>query len=237
MRVGEQDMSPYFVRDYRALAADMLATKTRDEAMGLIVGGGDYETMGAIQAGMLTNIGFGAGHSLVDVGCGSGRLARRLTATYGDKIDYLGIDVVPEMLAYAKEHACPRYRFVLTERCAIAADDASADFVIAMSVFTHLRKNDVAQYLREIGRVLRPGGKLLFSFLELPYHARIFAIAKLMQMGVIRRFPEVHFQSRRWLINECTKHSMELVRFAPPQRFGICLRRNYYHSCALFARR
>jgi predicted SAM-dependent methyltransferase len=43
-------------------------------------------------------------------------------------------------------------------------DDASVDRVIANSVFTHLLKDEAEWYLREIARVLRPGGIAMLSF-------------------------------------------------------------------------
>ena len=42
-------------------------------------------------------------------------------------------------------------------------DDASADVVFLTSVFTHMLPADVENYIREISRVLRPGGRLLFT--------------------------------------------------------------------------
>src|SRR4029079_302816 len=43
-------------------------------------------------------------------------------------------------------------------------DDRSFDFVFLGSVFTHMLPEDVAHYLREIARVLAPGGTCAASF-------------------------------------------------------------------------
>ena len=48
----------------------------------------------------------------------------------------------------------------------IPAPDACADMVCAFSVFTHLLHTETYLYLEDIRRVLRPGGRLVFSFLE-----------------------------------------------------------------------
>ena len=45
--------------------------------------------------------------------------------------------------------------------------DATFDFVCATSVFTHMLPAGVANYLREIRRVLRPGGRCLATFFVL----------------------------------------------------------------------
>jgi hypothetical protein len=49
--------------------------------------------------------------------------------------------------------------------------DAAADFVCFFSVFTHLDPADCYRYLAEASRVARPGGRIVFSFLE-------FAVAR-----------------------------------------------------------
>ena len=56
------------------------------------------------------------------------------------------------------------------------APDASADMVSAFSVFTHLLHAETYLYMEDIRRVLRPGGKLVFSFLEFanPEHWLVF---------------------------------------------------------------
>src|SRR5579872_7228193 len=134
-----------------------------DAAMALAVGGGGYDANGKLECEALMALGLQQGHAVIDIGCGSGRLSTQLSQRYGDKVDYLGIDVVPELLAYARSKAVASYRFALTEGLAIPAADTRTDFVVAFSVFTHLKHRETKVYLRETMRVLRPGGKLLFS--------------------------------------------------------------------------
>jgi ubiquinone/menaquinone biosynthesis C-methylase UbiE len=45
----------------------------------------------------------------------------------------------------------------------IPVETAGASFAFATSVFTHLRAADAAHYLRELGRTLRAGGRLLMT--------------------------------------------------------------------------
>jgi ubiquinone/menaquinone biosynthesis C-methylase UbiE len=80
-------------------------------------------------------------------------------------VDYLGTDVVPGFLAYAQER-CPGWRFDLVESLKIPAPDASADFVFFFSVLTHLSHQEGGFYLSEAKRVLRPGGKIVTSFIR-----------------------------------------------------------------------
>jgi ubiquinone/menaquinone biosynthesis C-methylase UbiE len=115
---------------------------------------------------LLLSLGLGDGHLLIDAGCGSGRLA---TAIYnqGPKINFLGTDVVPALLDYARERAPdPEWRFVPVDGLHIPWPAGKADFVSFFSVLTHLTEFEGDNYLREAARVLKPGGKIVVSYLE-----------------------------------------------------------------------
>jgi ubiquinone/menaquinone biosynthesis C-methylase UbiE len=212
---------PYFVRDYRRTVANFTAALPVEEAMAKSVGGGGreaFESIGKQELELLVEFGFRDGHALVDIGCGSGRLSAQISRRFGTAISYLGTDVVPELLAHAKANASSAYKFVLIEECVIPAADNSADFVAAFSVLTHLRRRDIGRYLMEAHRVLRPGGKLMCSYLEPFRHARIFAetIAKIM----LRRLKvENHFASER-TVKRWAKESDFKVDVMLPRRIG-----------------
>src|SRR6185503_8903471 len=55
-------------------------------------------------------------------------------------------------------------------------NDSSLDLVFHWSVFTHIPPEDCYLYLEDTFRALRPGGKLVFSFLEMtePQHYQVF---------------------------------------------------------------
>ena len=146
----------------------------RDTAMSLAMGG-DYAAVGVIEAELLKRFGLKAGDFLIDVGCGSGRLATALARFFDGA--YLGVDVVPELLEYASSHVIRKdWQFVLGEGLAIPAADGVADMVCFFSVFTHLFHQESYVYLRDAWRVLRPGGQVVFSFEEFaqPRHWRTF---------------------------------------------------------------
>lgn len=102
--------------------------------------------------------------SVVDLGCGSGRLPSALGKSF--QIDYCGIDVVEELLAYARTKSPANYRFVKNHTLTIPAPDASADIISGFSVFTHLLHAETYLYMKDMRRVLKSGGALVFSFLE-----------------------------------------------------------------------
>ena len=163
----------HFVEDYEKLVDKLVKTYPIDEAMAYAVGG-SYEIFGKIEAQVLRQAGLAKGMRVVDLGCGSGRLASVLHST--EEISYVGIDIIKKLLDYAKTKA-PRYEFILHRDLSIPQPDASADIVSAFSLFTHLLHAETYIYLEESKRVLKPGGRIVFSFLEFsePAHWTVFA--------------------------------------------------------------
>jgi ubiquinone/menaquinone biosynthesis C-methylase UbiE len=162
------------VRDYRQLVGNLLEDHPLDAAMSMAVGG-EYDTMGDAEAEIFVRRGLCAGHCVIDLGCGSGRLSSSLTRRFGTDIEYLGTDVVPELLAYAKARAASTYRFAQTDGLSIPAPDGSADFVAAFSLLTHLPYGECGIYLNEAYRALRSRGVLVFSFLEPWRHRHVLS--------------------------------------------------------------
>ncbi len=160
---------------YNQHVAQLSADHDRDRAMELAIGG-QFEAYGLLERDLLISCGLEPEHYLIDIGCGSGRLAHPLSAYLTGP--YLGTDVVPELLSYARE-LCnrPEWRFELIDSIAIPAPDSVADMVCFFSVFTHLLHEESFVYLQEAQRVLKPGGKVVFSFLEfaIPCHWDIFS--------------------------------------------------------------
>jgi len=164
-----------FLQTYPALVARLRNSLSEDAALEAAVGG-DFITVGKLELALLRSLGLGAEATVVDVGCGSGRLAFQLAALPG--VAYVGTDVVPELLAHAaKLTARPDWRLELTNGVQIPCADQSADFVCFFSVFTHLAFDETYRYLREARRVLKPGGRIVFSFLEfyIVSHWAVFA--------------------------------------------------------------
>ena len=127
--------------------------------------GGDFVTVGKVELAALRKYGFNGTADVIDVGCGSGRLALQL-APLSD-VSYLGTDVIPDLLDYARKLVKrPDWQFMPTEGTTIPSADNSADFITFFSVFTHISQEDCYRYLIEAKRVIRPGGKILVSFLE-----------------------------------------------------------------------
>ncbi|NEU13426.1 methyltransferase domain-containing protein [Methylobacterium sp. BTF04] len=163
----------HFVEDYERYVADLIRDHPIDTAMSLAVGG-SYDAVGAIECAILRHAGLMPGQAVVDLGCGSGRLAVALARDLD--VSYLGLDVVPALLDYARTKAPKSYKFVLNRSLSLPLEARSVDVLCAFSVFTHLLHAETYLYLEEAHRCLRPGGRVVMSFLEfaMPQHWRVF---------------------------------------------------------------
>lgn len=168
---------PDFARDYRRHVQQLLAAAPDEDTAMRAAIGGEFEATGQVLRDLLVFAGLGPDGRVVDVGCGSGRLAIPLSEYLVDG-DYLGLDVVPELTAYAaRKVGRPSWRFEVPDTAlTIPAEDASADLVCFFSVLTHLLHEESYRYLQEAARVLRPEGRIVFSFLEfhIPSHWAVF---------------------------------------------------------------
>lgn len=165
---------PNFLKSYKKQTIDLLKTHEEMKAMSLAVGG-DFEAVGLLEYFLHLQNGLQKDHTVIDVGCSSGRLAFQLRE-YLDGL-YIGIDVVPELFKYAEKISNrPDWRFYAAPGLIIPEPDNSADFICFFSVFTHLLHEETFRYLEDARRVLKPNGKIIFSFLEffIPSHWYIF---------------------------------------------------------------
>src|SRR5262245_30094196 len=98
-----------FLESYKKETARLLETHEETKAMSLAVGG-NFEAVGLLEYFLLLQNGLQKNHTVIDVGCGSGRLAYFLRE-YLDGL-YIGIDIVPELFQYAEKISNrPDWRF------------------------------------------------------------------------------------------------------------------------------
>lgn len=127
--------------------------------------GGNFSAVGRLEHALLRSLGLADGQLVVDVGCGSGRLASHLATC--PKLRYIGCDIEPRLVEHARHVSLrPDWLFLCTDGFDIPCADARSDFVCFFSVFTHLPHEHTYRYIGDAWRVLKPGGRLVFSFLE-----------------------------------------------------------------------
>lgn len=102
--------------------------------------------------------------SVLDVGCGTGKLLRR-ARTYWPEAQLLGVDPAKGMLEMA-QRLTPNATFFTGTAEALPLQDASVDLALSTISFHHWQ--DQAKGVREIARVLRPGGYFLLVDMSFP---------------------------------------------------------------------
>ncbi|MFF8032996.1 class I SAM-dependent methyltransferase [Streptomyces sp. NPDC016626] len=114
---------------------------------------------GPAYAAAVAALGLREGNRVLDAGCGTGRALPPLRAAVGPSGVVVGADLTPAMLREAARAGRDRDgSLLLTDVAALPLRSASLDAVFAAGLIAHLP--DPAGSLREIARVVRPGGVL-----------------------------------------------------------------------------
>lgn len=103
--------------------------------------------------------GLSGGVRILDVGCGTGEITRRLAVRYPEAT-VLGLDLLASNLALARRDTptTDRIRYELGDAFALAVPDGSVDLVVCRHMSQAVP--DFPRVLAEFTRVLRPGGWL-----------------------------------------------------------------------------
>ncbi len=148
------------------------------------VGGSEnFERLGNIYLEHFKAIGNLKLHETVlDVGCGSGRMALPLTKYLSGSARYEGFDVDKKCVRWCTENITVRYpnfhfqhvdilnkHFnpkgkIMPENFTFPYESDTFDFIFLTSVFTHMLPRDMERYFSEISRVLKKGGRCFITY-------------------------------------------------------------------------
>ncbi|GAB5559081.1 MAG: hypothetical protein SynsKO_07280 [Synoicihabitans sp.] len=117
------------------------------------------DDMAVIRAALPT---LSTGHAL-DFGCGVGRLTQAL----GDHFDHVtGVDIAAPMIELANQHnkrpESVKFRLNPASDLALFPDD-SFDLVYSVITLQHIPPALIPGYIKEFGRICRPGGAVFFQ--------------------------------------------------------------------------
>ncbi|WP_214317849.1 class I SAM-dependent methyltransferase [Nonomuraea sediminis] len=131
-----------------------------------------YELLGAVafagrRRAIFTRLarlsGARPGDSILDVGCGTGYLTRILAPFIGPRGKVIGVDPSPAMIDHAGRRAPANCSYLVGEGQALDLPDASLDVVVSTLAVHHMPASERGTAVREMYRVLRPGGRLLIA--------------------------------------------------------------------------
>ena len=129
--------------------------------------------------------------TFLDLGCGNGSVARALTSYLKPPGRYEGLDINGESVAWLQTHyqGHPAFRFthanvynkmynphatVMAAEYRLPYADATFTQALLKSVFTHMHPRDMRHYLKELGRLIRPGGRAVITYFLLNDESRAF---------------------------------------------------------------
>ncbi len=148
----------------------------------IFTGGGDFKETGFRFLGYFKK--YGALHptsKVLDIGSGMGRMAIPLTHFLNDEGHYYGIDIMERGVNRCKMNITSKYENFEFYHLDLQNDlyknngadstsmevplkNETIDFVLLISVFTHMLPQEIEHYLQEMHRCMKPGGSCLATF-------------------------------------------------------------------------
>ena len=143
----------------------------RQEHRALI--GGRWEELGLLQLEFMKSHGLRPEHRFADVGCGALRGGIKYLA-YLNPRNYYGLDINQSLIDAGRMEVAElnlqdrEANLLVSDTFELHRFETTFHFGIAQSVFSHLPMNHILRCLKEVKRVLEPGGVFYASFLCAP---------------------------------------------------------------------
>lgn len=177
------------------------------------VGDGDFREIGSEFLRHFIELGgLKPNESVLDVGCGIGRMAAPLTRYLDKQGRYEGFDIVSDGIDWSVKNIGSRFsnfRFQFLDiynrnynpKGRLKAAEAkfpypseSFDFVFLTSVFTHMLPDEVENYLSEIARVMKSNARCLITYFLLNHESLELIGSKKSKFGFGHQFGSYRLQ-------------------------------------------
>jgi 2-polyprenyl-3-methyl-5-hydroxy-6-metoxy-1,4-benzoquinol methylase len=153
---------------------------------------------------------------VLDIACGSG-YGTQIMAASASRV--YGVDVDEPTIRYAKEHyAADNIEYLVGDGVAIPLSDHSVDVVVSYETIEHIE--DYQTFMKEVKRVLKPGGVLLLSTpndIEYGegnhYHIHEFEYKELKSLvGQYYKYHEDYFQTL-WMYSSILSKELQTTEW------------------------
>ncbi|MEV0143820.1 MULTISPECIES: class I SAM-dependent methyltransferase [unclassified Nonomuraea] len=130
------------------------------------------------------------GHRVLDVGCGTGYLTRVLAPVAGPNGHVTGVDPSAPMIEHARKKAPGNCSYLVGEGQSLDLPDASFDVVVSSLAVHHMPSAERGNAVREMFRVLRPGGRLLIAECRPPANPVLAHLVGMLSGPAMRHRPQ-----------------------------------------------
>jgi len=197
----------------------------------IFIGDGDYVKTGNEFLQYFRDLGkLKPTDKVLDVGCGIGRMSVPLTKYLSQSGGYYGFDIVSMGIDWCKENISSEFPNFHYEHADIYNkmynsggteksseyrfnyDDNMFDFVFLTSVFTHMYTSDVENYLKEITRVLKVGGRCLITFFLLNEESEKLINSRQSSQNLIYKLDNYSFTKSKEVPENAIGFSEDFIR-------------------------
>lgn len=125
------------------------------------------------------------GQKILDIGCGTATLTILIKKSYPDA-EVTGLDGDPGILEIARSKVSSSGLIISLDKGMsfdMPYEEGSFDRVFSSLMFHHLTRQDKIQTLKEVFRVLRPGGELHLADFGKPHNFMMYLISLVTRLG------------------------------------------------------
>jgi ubiquinone/menaquinone biosynthesis C-methylase UbiE len=177
----------------------------------MFIGKGDFRLVGHEFVQLFTGLaGLKPDESVLDVGCGVGRMAIALTKYLDKRGNYEGFDIVKDGIEWCRANVTPRnpnFNFQFADifnqaynplgkykasEYRFPYENERFDFVFLASVFTHMLYDDMDHYMSEISRVLKKNARCFITFFFLNQDSLRYMNENMSTINFAHTFPIGH---------------------------------------------